>query len=518
MAEKNTAKSAATVMICTLFSRILGFVRIAVISAVFGAGQKADVINLTFSIPNNLRKLSAEGALSSAFIPVLSKSIVKNPDKKEAVKIVRNLISFQLIILIPLSAICIIFSEPLIRIVLAEFTEPWQIELSSELFKWLFNYLLFISISAVIMGALNASEHFLFPAITPIVFSVCVISSILFLNRTMGVYSMAVGVIAGGVAQILFQIPVFRKHGFDLKPDFSFNNKQFKLIIRQWLPVLATSSILTITQTVAFRFASGLSEGSTTAITNAIVYWQFPYGLFSASISTVLFPRMSRQIGIEDHQGLQETIQYGIRYLAVLLIPSAIFLSMYGHEIISVTIQRGEFTAENTGMTAGVLIFYSLGLFSTGAYNFLQRYFYSSGNYKIPFIVTLSVAVIDIILSIWLKETFLGVRGLALANTAAFTGGLIVLIVLVKQRVGNLSSKKILLTFAKVLISMVPFVFFLYILKKYTGTWWMDGSSVRNLLLLVSGFAGSCIIILLMYKILKIEMLNDIFRKRGSSK
>jgi putative peptidoglycan lipid II flippase len=515
MTEKSTARSAFTVMVCTLASRILGFVRIAFISAFFGAGGVADVINLTFSIPNNLRKLSAEGALSSAFIPVLSKSIVRNPlDRSEPVKIVRNLLSFQLIMLVPLCILCIIFAEPLISLILAEFTEQWQVDLAVSLFKWFINYLLFISISAVIMGALNSSNHFLIPAVTPILFSISVISSIIILHKHLGVFSMAVGVLAGGAAQIIFQLPKFKKYGFDFKPDFSFKNENFVTIIKQWLPVLATSSILTVTQTIAFRFASGLDEGSTSAITNAIVYWQFPYGIFSASISTVLFPKMSRQAGLGDTEGLKDTIQYGLRYLAALLIPSAIFLSVYGREIISVTIQRGMFTAENTNMTAKVLTAYSLGLLSSGAYNFMQRYFYSDGNYRVPFIITAVVAVIDIILSIWLKETWLGVAGLALANTLAFTTGLIILLVLINRRLGGINLKKIGYTLLKIIISMIPFLLFLFVLKYFTGTWWIDGSNFRNLLLLTGGFAGSVILILLMYKLTKIEMLQDILARR----
>lgn len=515
MAEKSTARSAFTVMICTLASRILGFVRIAVISAFFGAGGVADVINLTFSIPNNLRKLSAEGALSSAFIPVLSKSIVRNPDdRSEPVKIVRNLLSFQLVLLIPLCVLCIIFAEPLISIILAEFSEQWQVDMAVSLFRWFINYLFFISISAVIMGALNSSNHFLIPAITPILFSVCVISSIIFLRKELGVYSMAVGVLSGGAAQIIFQLPRFKKYGFDFKPDFSFNNEKFLTIMKQWMPVLATSSILTITQTIAFRFASGLAEGSTSALTNAIVYWQFPYGLFSASISTVLFPKMSRQIGADDREGLKDTIQYGLRYLAVLLIPSAIFLSVYGREIISVTIQRGMFTAENTNMTAGVLTAYSLGLLSTGAYNFLQRYFYSDGNYRIPFIITAVVATLDIILSLWLKETRLGVAGLALANTIAFSTGLIILLTLISRRLSGINFRKIGISLVKIAVSMIPYGVFLFVLKHFTGSWWMDGSSMKNLLLLGGSFAGSVILILSMYKLTKIEMLNDILSRK----
>ncbi len=514
MGDKNTSTSTLVVMICTLISRILGFIRIAVISAVFGAGQVADVINLTFSIPNNLRKLSAEGALSSAFIPVLSKSIATNKGMDEPVRIVRNLIAFQLILLVPLSIISIIFAKPIIGLILAEFNDPWQTELSAELFRWFINYLLFISISAVMMGALNSSNHFLFPAITPILFSVCVISSILFLHRILGVYSMVAGVISGGAAQVIFQIPIFKRYGFSLKPDFILKNDKFQTILRQWLPVLATSSILTVTQAVAFRFATGLEEGSTSALTYAIVYWQFPYGIFSASISTVLFPKMSKQISLNDYEGLNDTIQYGIRYLAVLLIPSAMFLSFCGHEIISVTIQRGEFTAENTHMTTSVLTAYSLGLLSTGAYNFIQRYFYSAGNYRIPFIVTMIVASMDIALSLWLKETFLRVSGLALANSISFTAGLFILLFIVNHRLKLTGGRKVFITFIKIAVSVIPFTIFILIVRKYTGTWWVTGSSIKNLILLIIYLTGSCILILFMYKLLKIEMIDDIFKKR----
>ena len=511
MTEKSTARSTLTVMVCTLVSRILGFVRIAVISAFFGAGGTADVINLTFSIPNNLRKLSAEGALSSAFIPVLSKSIVRNPDdRREPVGIVRNLLSFQFVLLVPFCILCIIFAEPLISLILAEFTEAWQVELSVSLFRWFIGYLLFISISAVIMGALNSSNHFVIPAVTPILFSISVISSVIILHRSMGVYSMAVGVLGGGAAQIIFQIPKFRKYGFDFKPNFSFRNDKFRTIMRQWMPVLATSSILTITQTIAFRFASGLSEGSTSAITNAIVYWQFPYGLFSASISTVLFPKMSRQIGVGDMDGLKDTVQYGIRYLAALLIPSALFLSLYGHEIISVTIQRGAFTAENTDMTAKVLTGYSIGLLSSGAYNFLQRYFYSDGNYRIPFMITALVAVVDIVFSLWLKETRLGVVGLALANSIALTTGLIAQLFIISRRLNGIDFQKVLKTLLKIALSMVPFVLFIIGLKYFTGLWWQSGSSLKNLLLLCGGFGGSVVLILGMYRLTRLEMFQDI--------
>ena len=212
-------------MACTFLSRILGFVRIALISALFGATGEADVLNTVFTIPNNLRKLLAEGALSSAFIPVLSSVLVKEKDQTVSKILVRNVLTFQLCILIPFSILCVVFADPLIRYVLVEFDDPALIDLSVRIFRWFIHYLLLISISAVLMAVLNSHNSFVIPAITPILFSIAVITSVVMLYKSMGIFSMVVGVLGGGLLQILFQFP-FRHTGKDfarfmLRPEAS---------------------------------------------------------------------------------------------------------------------------------------------------------------------------------------------------------------------------------------------------------------------------------------------------------
>jgi putative peptidoglycan lipid II flippase len=197
-------------MICTFVSRLLGFVRTAVITAIYGASGTADVINLTFAVPNNLRKLLAEGALSSAFIPVLSETLVTEKDKAVPRKLVRNIITFQLLILVPLCVLSMAFARPLIVFILTRFTDPEQIELAVRLFRWFINYLLLISVSAAMMGILNSHGRFFLPAFTPILFSVAVISFILGLEKEIGVLAIAIGVIVGGIAQIAVQYPSSR--------------------------------------------------------------------------------------------------------------------------------------------------------------------------------------------------------------------------------------------------------------------------------------------------------------------
>jgi putative peptidoglycan lipid II flippase len=511
---RKSTKKTTTVMVSTFVSRLLGFIRIAVIGAVFGTTGEADVINAVFTIPNNLRKLLAEGALSSAFIPVLSKALVREKTREGPRRIVGNILAFQLMILIPLCALSIIFAKPLISKILVDFQDAYRTALAVELFRYFINYLLLISISAVLIAVLNSHDNFFIPAVTPILFSISVITSILLLHRTMGVFSMAVGVLAGGILQILFQTPSFYKLNYNFKLDFNFNNEYFKTIMKQWLPVMATASIFTINQQVAIRFATGLEIGSSSALSYALVFFQLPFGIFSASVTTVLFPRMSRQASGNDRDGLRESVQYGIRFLLTLLVPSTIVLALLSKEIISVAMYRGEFTREATLLTSQILIGYVIGLFSTGCFTFLQRFFYAIGNYRVPFRLSVIICAVDIGLSLWLKETYLRVIGLAVANTAAFTVGLVLIIILTRKSLTFLGLKNILKTVGKIAVSMVPVVLVLEVYLFFTGSWWAEPSSLMNLVLLLGAAVLSIGITFIMYYVLRVEMLVNLIKKK----
>ncbi|MDR1931531.1 MAG: murein biosynthesis integral membrane protein MurJ [Spirochaetales bacterium] len=509
---KKSTLSTVVVMISTAVSRLFGFVRIAVIGAIFGAGGQADVLNAVFTIPNNLRKLMAEGALSSAFIPVLAKSIVQDTTLRRSKKIVRAILSFQLVVLVPVLLAALVFSSPLIRVIL-DFQEPEKIELAAGLFRWMIHYLLLVSISAVFMGVINAHSSFLVPAITPVLFSVAVISSVILLHRMFGPYAMVIGVLAGGLAQILFQTPKMRSLGYRWKPDLDFRNPDFVKVMKLWLPVVATASVYTITEQIAIRFATALEDGSASAMSNALVFWQLPFGIFSASITTVLFPRMSRQAGLGDTEGLRATLEYGLRYLILLLVPSAVIMSFLAKEIIAVALQRGNFLPFNTALTARVLIAYNLGLFSVGAFNFFQRFFYARGNYKTPLVSALIVCVLDIVLSLILKETSLRVAGLALANSLSLTLGLFIMWFRTTRKLGGLDSRAIILTLAKTLCAVLPAALFMWVFLRYTGDWWRGGSTALNLAYLSIAGAGACGIILTMYRIMKIDILMNIMKR-----
>lgn len=467
-------------MVSTLASRLLGFVRIGIISALFGASGQADILNLVFNIPNNLRKLLAEGALSTAFIPVLSRNLVEDPSKKQSRTIVKNLLAFQLLVLLPFLVLAAIFPSFFVSILL-NFSDPEKHRLAAELFRYVIHYILFISFSAVIMGTLNSNERFVIPALTPLLFSIAVISSLLLFHRSLGIFAMAVGVIAGGIAQVLVQLPEFFHQGYSFGFNFSFNNPQFRQILKNWGPVLATSGVFAINQQIAARFASEMETGSGSAMSYAIVFWQLPFGIFSASIITVLFPRLSKQIAAGDRIETSRTVEFGIAGLMTFLIPSSLGLMMLGNELISAALQRGAFTVENTRLAAQVLFWYSPGLLFVGLNTFLQRLCYSDGDIRVPVYNALIITVLDILLSLWLKETFLRVRGLALANSISYIIASSWLLMKSRHRFPDISFKPIIRDLAKILISLIPAVLIIAGGKYLAGDYWISGSNFVNL-------------------------------------
>ncbi len=440
--------STAIVMVSTFLSRLLGFVRIAVIGAVFGASGNADVLNLVFNIPNNLRKLLAEGALSSAFVPVLTRAHVEDHSGLRARGIVRSLLGLQLVILIPVLALAAIFPQHIVDIIL-DFPERSRQLLAGDLFRYLIHYVLLISVAAVFMGTLNSMQRFLVPALSPLWFSVAVIGSILALHQQIGVYSMVVGVGIGGIGQVLLHIPPMLQAGYSLWPRFYFKDPHFRMILRRWLPVVSTASVFAINQQIALLFASGLEDGSGSAMTNALVFWQLPFGIFSASITTVLFPAMSRHFAAREMSGLRETVLSGLRGLILLLVPAGIGLIVLGESMIAVALQRGAFTGRATRLAADVLAWYSLGLFSVGAFTFLQRFFYACDDYRTPLRIAAITVVLDVGLSLWLKETHLRVAGLALANSIAFTLGLVLMLQRVRVAAGAIRIRSLAPSFAR---------------------------------------------------------------------
>jgi putative peptidoglycan lipid II flippase len=514
---RRSALVTALLMGSTATSRVLGYAKIALIGALFGASGAADVWNAVFTVPNNLRKLLAEGALSSAFIPTLSASLLEDPGGALARQLTRRILGLQLAILLPLTAAAGLFAAPLTR-VLMPFGDPAKAALAASLFRWVFGYLLLISLAAVLMAVLNAHNLFLLPSLAPILFSVCLIVATLLFYRRLGVFSMAVGVLTGGLTQVVCQLPSFLRRGYDLRPDLRFRFPPFLRILKAWLPVLASASVFALTEQVAVILASSLADGSISALSYALVFFQLPFGIFSVSIVTVLFPRMSRQAAAGDLPGLRFSVSYGLQFLLVLLVPATLLFLFMGREMIAVALQRRAFGLRGTIWTAEVLSAYSYGLFALGAFTFLQRFFYARHDFRTPLLAALAVSTVDVLLSLWLRRTPLQVRGLAVANSAAFSIGFLILLAAARRVLGGLDGAAVLRTCWRLAVSLVPFTAFLIAFRYATRSVWRAGSSWDSLLLLLAGAVAGAAILLGMYWITGVEVLRDVVRRRSRKK
>ena len=515
-AGRQSTVSTVIVMLCTAGSRLFGYVRQALFNYYFGGSGAADAINAVFNIPNNLRKLFAEGAFSSAFIPVLSTTLAEDTSGLRPRELVRTLVALQLMVLVPLVALSLAFPR-LIVTGLLTFSDPEKIAVGVQLMRWMFNYILLVSLSALVMAVLNSHGKFTVPALSPLMFTLATVLSLLFFHGRLGVLAMGVGVFIGGILQLACQLPALQRLGYRLVPSFRLANPDFGRTARLWLPYLASASIVTINQFFAQYFASGLEDGSVSAITNSVMFLQIPIGIFTTSVATVTFPAMSRQAAEGRTEALRDTVSYGVKFLLVLLVPSSVLLCLFGREIIAAAVQRGRFTPQATLMAARALTGYAAGLVCMGIYTFLQKLFNSYKSFVVPLASAGIIAVLDIILSLVLKETRLRVSGLAYANTISFTVGMVLLAVLARRRLGPLGARSILVTLLKAVAGSVPMALLLEAFLWWKPELWVHGGSLRATALIAAAAAAGVGLTVAMYVALRVPYLTDLLRRRRLS-
>jgi putative peptidoglycan lipid II flippase len=417
---------------------------------------------------------------------------------------------------VPLVALSLAFPRFFV-VTLLHFSDPVKVATAAQLMRWMFNYILLVSLSSISMAILNTHGKFVIPALAPLAFTLATVIPLIFFHGTWGVIAMGVGVCVGGFLQLFFQLPGMRRLGYPLLPSFDFRNPDFTRTAGLWLPYLASASIVAINQFVAQRFASGLEDGSVTAISNAVMFFQIPIGIFTASVATVTFPRMSRQVVTGDTKALRGTVSYGIEALIVLLVPSTILLCLFGREIIAAAVQRGHFTTDNTLMAARTLVGYSVGILSMGVYTLLQRLFNSYKSFSVPLVSAAGIAVVDITLSLILKETPLRVTGLAYANSIAFTLGCVYLLVLARKRLGGIGLRPILFTTGKTALGCAPMTVLLILFNRWQPSLWLNGGRLRSTAIIAAVIVACVSITLLMYILLRIPFLNDLLHKRRTT-
>jgi putative peptidoglycan lipid II flippase len=447
-------KAAGVVGAATLLSRILGYIRDAVIAWFFGAGLSSDAFIAAFRIPNLLRKLFGEGAISNAFVPVLTDYLTKD-GKDEALRLARSALLIMSIILVAISICGIILAALIVKVIAPGFMDsPEKISLTITLTRIMFPYILFIGLVALCMGILNVFGHFAAPALAPVLLNLAMICSVFFICPYLSnpVTGLAIGVMIGGLLQLLLQLPFMVRKGLIFRQKGKLFHPGLKKIGQLMPPVLLGGAVYQINVLVGTLLGSLLQEGSVTYLYFADRLVQFPLGVFAIAGATAVLPSLARQAATNDVEALKDTFGYAVRLILFLTIPSMVGLIVLREPIIALLFQRGEFNIKAVQLTAQALLYYAIGLWAFSAVRIVAATFFALKDTRTPMIMAAISISANIVLGIILMRP-LAHGGLALATSLASILNLGLLGRALRVKLGRLGWRNITLSACRTLLS-----------------------------------------------------------------
>jgi len=435
---RRLAWSTAIFSLATGLSRILGLAREIVARSYFGVeGSGINAFTVAFQIPNLVRTLVADQALSSAFVPVFSELIEKG-ERARAWRVASTLFWLLLLGLGALTALFILLAP----LVVAPFDVADE-ELATTLARILFPIVTLLGVFGIVVGVLNSYEHFTVPALTPVLWNLAIIVGLVIgVPRADGeaaeLYVYAVSILVGTVLQVLLPVPWLRGRDDRLRVALDWRDPAVKRVFVLMGPVALGLGLINFNTIVGTLFAARLIDPNLApaAIDAAFRIYMLPQGMFSVAVATVLFPALSRLAARNDVAGFRHTLGLGLRQIAFLLVPASVASAVLAEPIVRLLYERGEFDADQTPVVAGALAAFSLGLTFNGMMLMLNRGFFSL---QAPWTPTL-VAIGNLVLNTALYAAFyrLGTWGIPLAISVANVAATAALVVLLRRRVGRL--------------------------------------------------------------------------------
>ncbi len=445
-------KAAGVVGAATLVSRILGFFRDAVIAWFLGAGFSSDAFIAAFRIPNLMRRLFAEGSLSSAFIPVFTEYLVQR-GQAEAFCLARSAFRLLSVVLIIVTVVGMGLSPWIVRIVAPGFAAE-KLSLTVSLTRLMFPYLFFVGLVALCMGILNVLGHFAAPAFAPALLNLAIIGGVLFISPALDtpVFGLAFGVLIGGLLQLVLQLPVLTHKGFYFWQKAKLVHAGLKRVGTLLPPIILGGAVYQINIVVGTLLGSLLPEGSVTYLYFADRLVQFPLGIFAMAAATAVLPSLSRQAATRKFDDLRSTFAQALKLVFFISIPAMVGLILLREPVVALLFQRGEFDAAATQLTAQALLYYALGLGAFSAVKIVTATFFALQDTRTPVLTAIVSIMANIILGIVLMKP-LAHGGLALATSLASMLNLVLLVHALRAKLGALGWRSIARSACKTLLS-----------------------------------------------------------------
>ena len=520
--HSSVARNAGVISLAVTASRVLGLVRDQVFAALFGAGLQYDAFLTAFRIPNLLRDLFAEGALSAAFVTTFTQ-VQQIKGEEEAFRL-SNRVATALMIL--LSLICIIgwiFAPSIVYLLAPGFYDvPGKAELTIHLTRIMIPFLLLIALAAKAMGILNARNNFAIPAIAPVFFNLGSVIGGLFLGFTVGTFlglkpieGMAFGTLVGGFLQFAVQWPSLRRAGFRYRPMLSFTDPGVRQIMRLMGPAIIGTAAVQINVFVNTNFASAIIDPVTGAVLNGPVSWlsyafrfmQFPIGVFGVAIATATLPPLSRSTTNPDFVEFRQTLTHSLALVFLLCIPSAVGLAVLARPIVALVFEHGKFTSFDTVQTANALAAYSIGLAGYAAVKVLSPAFYALNDARTPMLISLGSIAVNYAMNSWLVGP-LGHVGLACSTSTVALVNFFLLALLMRRRVRRLEGRRLGKTVLRIVGASIPMAIAAWFTAEVAGA-----LPLRGFLLHLFQVAGGIILAVIVFygccRLFRVEELGE---------
>ncbi|NNE66880.1 MAG: murein biosynthesis integral membrane protein MurJ [Pyrinomonadaceae bacterium] len=545
--SRSVAKSAGIVSIAVLVSRMFGLVREMVFARLFGAGFLQDAYVVGFRIPNLLRDLFAEGALSVAFVKVFTDYQV-NVSEKEAWRLAAMIFNCLAVVLAGIVVLGILLAPYYVPYLAYGFSDE-KAALAIRLTQIMFPFILVVALAAVAMGVLNTRGNFAIPASASTAFNiVSIIAGLIFayyfsgggwvkpddpssipeLPAQWAITGMALGTLFGGVAQLGIQIPSLYKVGFRFKPLISFTDKGVRRVMSLMGPAIIGTSAVQIKVLVDTFMVSGI-EGGNSWLPYSFRLMQFPIGVFGVAIGVAALPTLARLGSKNDIGKFRSTLSGSLGLVFLMTIPSACGLIVLGEPIVRLIYEGGAFTAADTNMTSWALAGYSVGLAAYAAIKVLSPSFYALEDAKTPMYVSLASVAVHVFFSYTLLNVFSGIGqtdsnpggyghvGVAMATSIVATVNFFALTFLMRRKIKRIEARRIISSFLRIAVASAVMSVVCWISYNYLTAIWETKSLGVKLIEAFGPIALGGITFLVVAKILGVSELNqfvDIFRKK----
>lgn len=522
--SEKIAKSAALVSVAVLFSRVLGLVREQIFAGLFGAGYAYDAFVVAFRIPNLLRDLFGEGALSAAFVSVFS-DYDANRSKEETWLLASNVLCFFAITLSCIILLGIYFSDSIVNLIASDYrNQDGKAELTATMTTIMMPFLLFISLSAVVMGILNTRGRFFVPALASSFFNLGSIiggTSLAFYLPRFGfqpIVGMAYGTLIGGFLQLAVQLPTLRKTGFHFTPRINLKDSGLIRILKLMIPATIGLSATQINIFIGTRFAASCVEGSVSWLNYAFRLVQLPIGLFGVAISIAALPVLARYASQKNYTEMKETFVSSLTMVFCLTVPATFGLIILAEPIIRIIFEHGAFTADDTEATAIALSLYATGLFAYAANKVIVPVYYAINAARYPVIASFMAIVTNILIISFTIETYQH-KAIALSTSATMIINFIFLMVVLYYRTGGYSLKILMKGFMKIILAALTMAILLTVGFNYLQGF-EDSSFLLQISFLTVSIIGAALIYIVILQYLGLPELASLvsrFRQKFSS-